>query len=61
MPKEESDRQESLPVSVAVSLNFSKGLTHTCIFDIIQNIDLEAVRKQIRANQDEGHQALEKT
>jgi len=60
MPDEESDRQESLPVSVAASLNFSNGLAHTCISDIIQNIDLEAVREQIRANQDEGRQALEK-
>jgi hypothetical protein len=45
-------------LNVAATLNFSNGLGHSCITDIIQNIDLEAVREQIRVNQHEGRQAL---
>jgi hypothetical protein len=43
--------------SVAASLNYSNGLANTVIADILQNVDREAVREQIRANQQEGQQA----
>ena len=61
IPEEESSNGHGTTVvSVAATLNFSTGLANTCISDIIQNMDLEAVRERIRANQEEGHQALEK-
>lgn len=59
-PDEGSNNQGHSTASVAATLNFSNGLAHTCISDIIQNIDLAAVREHIRANQDEGRDALEK-
>jgi len=59
-PEEGSDQQGHSAGSIANTLNFSDGLAHTCISDIIQSIDLEAVRERIRANQDNGRQALEK-
>ena len=48
-----SDNQHS----VAAMLNYQSGLANTVISDILQNIDREAVRQNIRANQDEGRQA----
>jgi hypothetical protein len=44
--------------SVAASLNFHNGIANTVMVDILQNIDREAVREQIRMNQQEGQQAL---
>jgi hypothetical protein len=49
-----SDNQHS----VAATLNYQSGLANTVISDILQNIDREAVRQNIRANQDEGRQAM---
>ena len=55
-PREDNSGQESL--TIGGTLNFSNGLAHSCITDIIQNIDLENVREQIRTSQEEGRQAL---
>jgi hypothetical protein len=45
--------------SFAGTLNFCNGYANTVISDILQNIDREAVREQIRSNQDEGRQAMD--
>ena len=45
--------------SVATSLNFCSGLSKTVMIDILQNIDREAIRQQIRNNQTEGQEAIE--
>jgi hypothetical protein len=45
--------------SFARTLNFCNGYANTVISDILQNIDREAVRGQIRSNQGEGRQAME--
>ena len=44
--------------STAATLNFNKGIANTLMVDILQNIDPEAVRQQIRINQQEGQQAF---
>lgn len=45
--------------SLASTLNFSSGISNTIIVDILQNIDREAVREQIRKNQEEGGRAID--
>jgi hypothetical protein len=45
--------------SFAGTRNFCNGYANTVILDILQNIDQEAVREQIRSNQDEGRQAMD--
>ncbi len=45
--------------SVAATLDFRTGLSNTVMGDILQNIDLDAVRRQIREKQTEGQQAME--
>jgi hypothetical protein len=45
--------------SIATSLNFTTGLSNMVMVDILQNIDREAVRKQIRESQTEGQQAID--
>jgi hypothetical protein len=42
----------------AGTLNYQNGLANTVISDILQNIDREAVREQIRYNQEEGRAAI---
>ena len=44
--------------ATASTLNFGNGLANTLMIDILQNIDRDAVRQQIRSNQQEGRQAL---
>jgi hypothetical protein len=46
------------PSTIAASLNYRNGFASTVMADILQNIDREAVRQQIRNNQQEGEQAL---
>jgi len=40
-------------------LNFGTGFSNTVLADIIQNIDREQIRAQIRQNQEQGRKALE--
>jgi hypothetical protein len=42
--------EQSYGSNVAATLNYSNGLVNTCITDIIQHIDLENVREQIRSS-----------
>jgi len=44
--------------STAATLNFNKGIANTLMVDILQNIDPEAVRQQIRINKQEGQKAF---
>ena len=57
-PQESQEPTDSQP-SVASTLNFGSGLSNTVMVDIIQHIDRENVRAQIRSNQEAGRQALE--
>ena len=50
--------EQSYGSNVAATLNYSNGLVNTCITDIIQHIDLENVREQIRSSQEEGRVAM---
>jgi hypothetical protein len=52
----DSSQSNSQP-SIATSLNFRHGFANTVMVDILQNIDRDAVREQIRINQQEGQQA----
>ena len=54
----EPDSQDSAR-SIAATLNFGSGLSNTVMVDIMQNIDRENIRAQIRDNQQAGKQALE--
>ncbi len=54
----DSNRTRTSNQGTASTLNFGNGLTNTLMIDILQNIDREAVRQQIRSNQQEGRQAL---
>mmetsp|Transcript_16695 Transcript_16695/g.23795 ORF Transcript_16695/g.23795 Transcript_16695/m.23795 type:complete len:126 (-) Transcript_16695:222-599(-) len=53
------EQQEENPTTVASTLNFGTGVANKVIVDILQNIDRENVRSQIRRNQQQGQQALE--
>ncbi len=44
---------------MAATLNYQSGLANTVISDILQNIDREAVRQNIRSNQEEGRHAMD--
>jgi hypothetical protein len=39
-------------------LNYQSGFANMALLDILQNIDREAIREQIRSNQEEGQQAM---
>ncbi len=62
-PEEEIDSEQRTlgdgTHSIATSLNFTAGLSNMVMVDILQNIDHEAVRKQIRESQTEGQQAID--
>ena len=45
--------------SIASTLNFGSRLSNTVMVGILQNIDRETIRAQIRQNQEAGKQALE--
>jgi len=55
----ETKDQEENPNTVASTLNFGAGVANKVMVDILQNIDRENVRTQIRQNQQQGQQALE--
>ena len=55
-PQESQEPTDSQP-SVASTLNFGSGLSNTVMVDIIQHIDRENVRAQIRYNQEAGRHA----
>jgi hypothetical protein len=40
--------------SLVATLNYQKGFANAVLSDILQNIDREAIREQIRSNQEEG-------
>jgi len=59
---EENIHQESsqdTATTVASTLNFGTGFANRVMVDILQNIDRENVRSQIRQNQLQGQQAIE--
>jgi hypothetical protein len=56
---QENAHQEENSTTVASTLNFGTGVANKVIVDILQNIDRENVRSQIRRNQQQGQQALE--
>jgi hypothetical protein len=59
-PQESQEQEPSdSQTSVAATLNFGSGLSNTVMADIIQNIDREKVRAQIRQNQEWGRKAIE--
>jgi hypothetical protein len=62
-PEEETDSEHRTSGdgthSIATSLNFTAGLSNMVMVDILQNIDHEAVQKQIRESQTEGQQAID--
>jgi hypothetical protein len=45
--------------SIATSLNFTARLSNMVMVEILQNIDHEAVWKQIKESQTEGQQAID--
>ena len=53
-PENSQDSQRS----IAATLIFGSGLSNMVMVDILQNIDRENVRSQIRQNQEAGRQAL---
>ena len=55
----ETKDQEENPTTVASTLNFGAGVANKVMVDILQNIDRENVRTQIRQNEQQGQQALE--
>jgi hypothetical protein len=50
---------QSSQLSVAGMLNYQRGFANTVLSDILQSLDREAIRDQIRSNQEEGRQAME--
>jgi hypothetical protein len=50
---------QSSQLSVAGTLNYQSGFANTVLLDILQSLDHEAIRDQIRSNQEEGRQAME--
>ena len=53
------ENQENSQETVASTLNFGTGVANKVMVDILQNIDRENVRSQIRQNQEQGRQAIE--
>jgi hypothetical protein len=61
-PEQQPEQSEEPPDSqgsIASTLNFGTGFSNTVLADIIQNIDREQIRAQIRQNQEQGRKALE--
>ena len=56
---QENAHQESSQDTIASTLNFGTGLANKVMVDILQNIDRDNVRAQIRSNQEQGQQALQ--
>ena len=56
---EEQDEPTDSQNSIVSTLNFGSGLSNTVMVDILQNIDRDNIRAQIRQNQEAGKQALE--
>jgi hypothetical protein len=56
---QENAHQESSQDTIASTLNFGTGLANKVMVDILQYIDRDNVRAQIRSNQEQGQQALQ--
>jgi len=54
----QEDSQES-STTIASTLNFGTGIANKVMVDILQTIDRDNVRSQIRNNQEQGQKALE--
>ena len=53
------ENQENSQETVASTLNFGTRVANKVMVDILQNIDRENVRSQIRQNQEQGRQSIE--